>query len=151
MTLTFLCSTHRDWVYFHPQEALANLDEAQIKGELLMQRDKWQEATTFLGCAFETTEILMELQGAEKSFLLSRLTSLAICLAVSFKKLDAIKHQHIVLHQAEQKLQAVANTSLGNKSRLAFVQECILAIRNYQQKVSRSQQTSNTMDSALLH
>lgn len=136
MTLTFLCSAHRDWVYFHPEEALTSLDESQSKGELLMQSHSWQEATTYLGCAFETTEILMELQGIEKSFLLGRLTALAIYLADSFSKLNAVVYQNLVLDQAEQKLQAAAAFSSENQDRLAFIQRCILTINTYKQQIN---------------
>ena len=52
MALTFLCPKHRDWVYFHPQEAISCIEDSQDKGELLIQNNKWQEAVAFVGCAF---------------------------------------------------------------------------------------------------
>jgi hypothetical protein len=66
MALNFLCPVHRDWVYFHPQDALTQLEETQQQGEALMQKREWQEAIMFFGSAFETTEILIELQVNEK-------------------------------------------------------------------------------------
>ena len=129
MALTFLCPVHRDWVYFHPQEALSQLEGTQQQGEVLMQQQDWQEAVTFLGCAFETTEILIEVQGIEKSFLLSRLTTLAMLLATSFAMLNAMSHGQVILAQAQQKLQIVADHSLGNKSRQYHVQQCLSAVK----------------------
>jgi hypothetical protein len=36
MGLTFLCPVHRDWVYFHPQDALTRLEDTQQQGEVPM-------------------------------------------------------------------------------------------------------------------
>ena len=129
MQLTFLCSLHREWVYFHSQAALSYLDDAQKKGEAFMEEDDWQEALPFLGCAFETTEILLEVQGAEKTFLLGRLTSLSILLAKVFNQLGRSNYGQLVLEQAEKRLQDVAAISLSHKLRLSYVQQCIFAIR----------------------
>ena len=129
MQLSFLCSVHREWIYFHSQTALSYLDNAQEKGEAFIAENDWQEALPFLGCAFETTEILLEIQGAEKTFLLGRLTSLSILLAKIFNQLDKCNHGRLILDQAEKRLQNVAMISLGNKLRLGYVQQCILAIR----------------------
>jgi hypothetical protein len=130
MALTFLCSVHRDWVYFHPQEALAQLQATQQQGEALMQKQEWQEAMTFLGCAFETTEILIELRGNEQSFLLSRLTNLAMLLAISFAKLNAISYGQDILKQAQQKLHMVARNSLGNQPTQDHIQQCLVAVKS---------------------
>lgn len=134
MALTFLCPVHRDWVYFHPQEALSYLESSQHQGESLLQQQNWHEAIAHLGCAYEATEILMELQGAGKSFLLSRLTSLAILLATSFNQLNEHDCAQLVLKQAQQNLQQAADISLGNKPRLAYIQECLFSIRTSQEQ-----------------
>ena len=134
MALTFLCPIHRDWVYFHPQEALHNLEDTQCQGESLLQQRDWHEAIGYLGCAFETAEILMELQGARKSFLLSRLVSLAVLLATGFYQLNEHDCVQVILKQAQQKLQQAAETSLGDKSRLAYIQECLFSVRTSQEQ-----------------
>jgi hypothetical protein len=76
----------------------------------------------------------MELQGPGKSFLLSRLTSLAVLLATSFNKLNEHNCGQIILKQAQQKLQEAEDTSLGDKSRLAYIQECLFSIRTSQEQ-----------------
>lgn len=128
--LSFLCPVHREWVYFHSQTALSYLEEAQKKGETLMQESDWQEALPFLGCAFETTEILIEVQDTEKTFLLGRLTTLSILLAKTFNQLGKCNHGRLILEQAENRLQNVATISLGHKLRLSFVLQCISSIRH---------------------
>lgn len=134
MALTFLCPVHRDWVYFHPQESLSYLEDTQHQGESFLQEQDWHEATAYLGCAFETTEILMELQGGGESFLLSRLTCLAGLLASAFTNLKANSYAQLILQQARKKLEDAANTSLGNKPRLAFIQQCLFVIRTNQEQ-----------------
>jgi hypothetical protein len=134
MALTFLCPVHRDWVYSNPQEALSYMDDSQNQGESLLQQQDWHEAIAYLGCAFETTEILMELQGPGESFLLSRLTSLAVLLATSFNKLNEHNCGQIILKQAQQKLQEAEDTSLGDKSKLVYIQECLFSIRTSQEQ-----------------
>lgn len=148
MAINFLCPTHRDWVYFHPQEALTYIEEAQQQGEALLSKQDWQEASAYLGCAFETTTILMELQGAGKSYMLSRLTSLAILLANSFNKLRAYNSGREILKQAKELLQLAADVSSGNKPKLAYVQECLFAIATSQaqseSKISLEQITASS-------
>ena len=129
MQLSFLCSVHREWVYFHSQTALSYLEDAQQKGEAFMGQNDWQEALPFLGCAFEATEILIEVQGTEKTFLLGRLTALSILLAKVFNQLGRSNYGQLVLDQAEKRLKDVAAISLGHKLRLSYVQQCIFAIR----------------------
>ena len=130
MQLTFLCSVHREWVYFHPQTALSYLDDAQEKGEACMEENKWQEALPFIGCAFETTEILLEVQGVENTFLLGRLTSLSMLLARIFNQLDRSDYGQLILEQAEKRLRHIATISLGHKLRLNYIMQCIFSIKN---------------------
>lgn len=151
MTLNFLCPVHRDWVYFHPQEALSYLEDAQQQGEALIQRQDWQEAIKFLGCAFETTEILMELQGGQKSFLLSRLTSLAVLLGTSFEKLNANSYKQLILKQAQQKLTAASGDSLGNKPRQAYIQQCLSVVNSNIEQAVFTHPFAQKMVSELMH
>lgn len=151
MALTFLCPIHRDWVYFHPQDALAQLEGTQQQGEVLMQKQEWQEAMTFLGCAFETTEILIELQGYEKSFLLSRLTTLAMLLASSFAKLNAISYGQLILKQAQTKLQLIAENSLGNQPKQDHVDQCLIAVQSSLEQLVFMHPLAQDMSSAQIH
>jgi hypothetical protein len=151
MSLNFLCSVHRDWVYFHPQDALAQLEGTQQQGEALLQKQQWQEAIMFLGCAFETTEILIELQGNEKSFLLSRLTTLAMLLATCFTRLDAMSYGQMILKQAQKNLQVAANNSLGNQPKQIHVQQCLVAVRGNLEQLGFIHPLAQDMSTAQLH
>jgi hypothetical protein len=151
MALTFLCPVHRDWVYFHPQDALAQLEGTQQQGEVFMHNQEWHEAMTFLGCAFETTEILIELQGNEKSFLLSRLTTLAMLLATSFAKLDAMSYGQLILKQAQTKLQMVAENSLGNQPKQDHVEQCLVAVKGSLEQLVFMHPLAQDMATAQLH
>ena len=151
MALTFLCPVHRDSVYFHPQNALAQLEKTQHQGEIFMQKQEWQEAITFLGSAFETTEILLKLQGIEKSFLLSRLTTLAILLATSFAKSNAMSYGEEVLKQAQQRLQMIADSSLANQTERDHVEQCLMAVKNSLEQLGFMHLLAQDMSSAQLH
>lgn len=151
MALSFLCSVHRDWVHFHPQTALTYLEDSQNQGELLIQAKNWKDAISFLGCAFEATEILIELQGIEKTFLLGRLTTLAMMLADSFEEQKALGYKAMILLQAEQKLKMAAEVSLGNKARLALIQKCIFSIRVHKEQNSIGNEESYLQISADVH
>lgn len=94
MSIHFLCPTHRDWVYFHSDEALAYIDDIREKGDIFYQQHLWREATPFLGCAFEAVEILLELYGAENVFLLNQLTSLGLKINECFVSLHLDEHNN---------------------------------------------------------
>ncbi|AGH46811.1 hypothetical protein [Paraglaciecola psychrophila] len=151
MALNFLCPVHRDWVYFHPQDALTQLEETQQQGEALMQKREWQEAIMFFGSAFETTEILIELQGNEKSFLLSRLTTLAMLLATSFAKLNAMTYGQLILKQAQTRLQLIAENSLGNQPKQEHVEQCLVAVKSSLEQLVFIHPLAQDMSSAQIH
>ena len=85
--IRFLCAHHRDWVYFHSQEALENLEQMQLKGEFLLEHQKWVEALPLLGCAWEISEILLELYNDETTFLVNRFGCLTMLLCSCLKKM----------------------------------------------------------------
>jgi hypothetical protein len=151
MALTFLCPVHRDWVYFHPKDALVQLEETQQQGGFFMQKQQWQEAMPFLGCAFETTEILIELQGNEKSFFLSRLTTLAMLLATSFAKLNAMTYGQLILKQAQTRLQLIAENSLGNQPKQEHVEQCLVAVKSSLEQLVFIHPLAQDMSSAQIH
>jgi hypothetical protein len=151
MALNFLCPVHRDWVYFNPQDALTQLEETQQQGEALMQKREWQEAMVFLGSAFETTEILIELLSNEKSFLLSRLTTLAMLLATSFAKLNAMTYGQLILKQAQTKLQLIAKNSLGNQSKQDLIEQCLVAVKSSLEQLVFIHPLAQDMSSAQIH
>lgn len=126
--MTFLCPVHRDWVHFHPQEALLYSQEAQQQGELLAADKAHREAIPFLGCALETTDILFNLHPESRHFLVKRYTALAILLAGSFYQLKEAEIGHDVLANAETRLREAAQKLKGDKTKLVHIQRCILEL-----------------------
>lgn len=116
-----------------------------------MQKREWQEAMVFLGSAFETTEILIELLSNEKSFLLSRLTTLAMLLATSFAKLNAMTYGQLILKQAQTKLQLIAKNSLGNQSKQDLIEQCLVAVKSSLEQLVFIHPLAQDMSSAQIH
>ena len=116
-----------------------------------MQKREWQEAIMFFGSAFETTEIVIELQGNEKSFLLSRLTTLAMLLATSFAKLNAMTYGQLILKQAQTRLQLIAENSLGNQPKQEHVEQCLVAVKSSLEQLVFIHPLAQDMSSAQIH
>jgi hypothetical protein len=151
MGLTFLCPVHRDWVYFHPQDALTQLEGTQQQGEALMQKREWQKAMRFLGSAFETTEIILELDSHENFFLLSRLTTLSMLLATNFAKLNEMNYGQLILTQTQTKLQAVAKTTLDNQLKQDHVKQCLVLVKNSLEQLIFSHPWAQNITAAQMH
>ncbi|MBE1299461.1 MAG: hypothetical protein GJ680_06105 [Alteromonadaceae bacterium] len=105
------------------------LEQAQQNGELLLQQAKWREALPFLGCAFETVEILMELYQGEADILVSKLTSLTVLLTSCLEKLECSEHAKIVFAQSYSSLnQLLANEESSSASR-THLKVCMQSLR----------------------
>lgn len=135
MHLNFLCPLHRDWVYFHPEEALSNLENAQQKGELLLKKQQWKEAVPFIGCALESAEILLELQEANQVFLATRLTSLCLSLAECFLCLSVIPHALNILNETTATLRKLNDGLNENQLQYAYLKLCISALQKKREQV----------------
>jgi len=59
MKLRFLCANHREWLCNQPHQAVHWCANSFETGWHLSQRENWAEAMPYMGCAFETAEILM--------------------------------------------------------------------------------------------
>jgi len=135
MHLNFLCPLHRDWVYFHPEEALSNLENAQQKGELLVKKQQWKEATPFIGCALESVEILMDLQEDNKVFLATRLTSLSLSLGMCFVHLNFPQHAFDVLDDTCLRLRHLNDELCENQLQYAYIKLCISALQKKREQL----------------
>ena len=107
--LRFLCHHHHDWVYFNSQEALEKLDQIQIKGEILMEHLNWAQALPLFGCAWETSEILLQVYGGDKPILVNRFACLAVMINVCLERLGQKECAELVCRQT---LSILAMTSL---------------------------------------
>ncbi|XOV81041.1 MAG: hypothetical protein ACFHVJ_08835 [Aestuariibacter sp.] len=141
MHLKFLCSHHRDWVYFHPQEALVKLEQSGHYGDILLQQDKWREALPFLGCAWETAAILVDLYQSEIAFLLKRLTSQTVALARCLVQLECPEHAQLVYLQVQNTLHGFE----GDNKRLVL--QCLESL--YQGQMFHLQDMTSVSQSSL--
>jgi len=123
--LHFLCAHHRDWIYFHSAEALSHLDQMQLKGEFLLEHQKWQEALPHVGSAWEITEILLELYSGEKTFLVNRLCCLTLLLNTCLLKLGHKECADQVCEQSAEALRTVLKQLESGSENYDYVCQCI--------------------------
>ena len=60
MRLTFLCANHREWLSSRPDQAIHCCANSCEAGWYLCQQQSLEEALPYMGCAFETAEILLK-------------------------------------------------------------------------------------------
>ena len=123
--LSFLCPHHRDWVYFNSQDAQQHLDQIQIKGEILMEHHKWAEALPLIGCAWETTEILLQLYSGEKTFLVNRLGCLTVLLCRCMEQLGHKECADLICEQTRSALAMQMLQMEQNSEKYNYLQGCI--------------------------
>jgi len=59
MKLKFLCTTHREWLNQQPHEAIKCCSTYSETGWQLYQQQRWEDALSYMGCAFETAAIVL--------------------------------------------------------------------------------------------
>tara|TARA_R110000868_G_scaffold70029_11_gene206214 strand:- start:3325 stop:3774 length:450 start_codon:yes stop_codon:yes gene_type:complete len=121
MTSRFLCTTHRQWLQSNPVAANAHFADTQDTGQWYREQGLWQQALPYVGCAYESAEILLSLPSTDKTLSVINFTSSAILLADTWHKAgDHIKSREI-LHSAQQRL--VPEHTLCYQQ--AEIQDCI--------------------------
>ncbi|BDX05110.1 hypothetical protein [Planctobacterium marinum] len=129
-TINFLCTHHRDWLYFNSHLGLDYLHQMQLKGEILAEQQCWQEALPQLGCAWETSQILLDIYGTEHLNLITRLGCLTVLLHHCLEQLEQVELAQQVCAQASNKLlQAVAAVK-PETDEYAYIMQCIAHLRN---------------------
>ncbi|MBO1254264.1 hypothetical protein J3L16_01040 [Alteromonas sp. 5E99-2] len=135
MAMTFLCPTHKDWLYFHSEQGIDFIEDAHRKGEYLVQQESWKKAVPFLGCAFEATEILLELYGKDKTWLLTELTLLAIQLQDCLKETGSEKYTSSISNRALRWLDAAVRDPATEPNKISFLKNCIESLTGKTSKV----------------
>lgn len=149
--LRFLCPHHRDWVYFNSQEALASLEQMQLKGEFLIEHHKFQEALPFIGCAWETVEILLELYTGERSLLVTRFGCLTVLLDNCFRQLKQKACAEQVCKQAIATLLSSVEQLDPESDAYAYALQCIAQLRKPEMFQLYLLPTPLSQRSALMH
>lgn len=128
--VNFLCAHHRDWLYFNSHLGFDYLHQMQLKGEILAEQQCWQEALPQLGCAWETSQILLDIYGTEHLYLITQLGCLTVLLHHCLEQLKQAELAQQVCTQASNKLlQAVASVQ-SDSDEYAYIMQCIAHLRN---------------------
>ena len=128
--LHFLCAHHRDWVYFNSQEALEHLEQIQLKGEFLLEHQKWQEAMPLLGCAWETTSILLDLYSGEKTFLVNKLCGQTILLSTCLSRLGHLESARQISAQTLSTLSTLREQLDPKSENHTHLQKCMTQLQD---------------------
>lgn len=125
LRLHFLCPHHRDWVYFNSQKALEHLEQIQLKGELLLEHQRWSKALAQLGSAWEITDILLQLHSGEKNFLVNRLCCLNQLLCQCLLRMGHSDCAQQVRQQSCQILSVVEQQLAPDSENRLYLMQCI--------------------------
>lgn len=87
MKLRFLCGAHRAELTRSPGKAITCWQDGFDTGQLLSEQKMWQEALPHLGCAFETSEIMIATAAIEPVSAYELFTSSAALLMEAFGEL----------------------------------------------------------------
>ena len=104
MTQRFLCANHRQWLQSNPAAANAHFADTQDTGQWYREQGLWQQALPFVGCAYETAEIILTLQVRDKASSVVNFTSCAILLADTWHKSGEYANSREILRSAQQRL-----------------------------------------------
>lgn len=124
--IRFLCDYNRDWVYFHSKE---NLDQMQLKGEFLLEHQKWVEALSLIGCAWKTSEILLELYNGEKTFLVNRFDCVTMFLMPCLEKMGHQECAEQINQQTQSTLNALALQLEESSEQRVWLMSCIALLQ----------------------
>ena len=105
MHLSFLCPNHRRWLSTHLQAATTNLTVTQDTAMYYSERGLFAEATPYLGCAFETAEILLSQHTDNRVSTIRAFTTCSIKLADSFLRMGRVKTSLEIYQLAIDRLQ----------------------------------------------
>lgn len=128
MTTRFLCPNHRQWLQSNPNAAFAHLTDTQDTGQWYREQGLWQQALPYLGCAFETAEIVLNLQASDKATAVINFTSCAILLGDTWHKLGELFLSQQTFQSAQQRLVPELNLSNQQISMQNCIADCIKAL-----------------------
>jgi len=128
MTTRFLCATHRQWLQNNPSAVNAHFADTQDTGQWYRERGLWQQALPYVGCAFETAEIVLSLQAIEKATAVINFTSSAILLANTWHKAGEYTNSRDVLRSAQQRLVPEHTLCYRQPTLQNCIRDCIKAL-----------------------
>ena len=133
MTYRFLCPNHRQWLQTHPAAANAHFADTQDTGQWYREQGLWIQALPYMGCAYETAEIVLNLQAIDKATSVINFTSCAILLADTWHKAGDYVNSREVLRCAQQRLVAEFALCYQSPALQDCLSDCIKALARGEQ------------------
>jgi hypothetical protein len=100
MALPFLCARHKQHVLCQPEQAIIDIQNAQLRGEALFKRYQFAQALPYLGCALESASLLAQMYNCANKQQIIQITSLTERLYSTLHFLDEQSAAHNALIQS---------------------------------------------------
>ncbi|KPZ64710.1 hypothetical protein AN392_02047 [Pseudoalteromonas sp. P1-16-1b] len=100
MALPFLCARHKQHVLCQPEQAIIDIQNAQLSGEALFKRYQFAQALPYLGCALESASLLAQMYNCANKQQIIQITSLTERLYFTLHFLDEQSAAHNALIQS---------------------------------------------------
>lgn len=100
MALPFLCARHKQHVLCQPEQAIIDIQNAQLSGEALFKRYQFAQALPYLGCALESASLLAQMYNCANKQQIIQITSLTERLYSTLQFLDEQSAAHNALIQS---------------------------------------------------
>jgi len=100
MALPFLCARHKQHVLCQPEQAIIDIQNAQLSGEALFKRYQFAQALPYLGCALESASLLAQMYNCANKQQIIQITSLTERLYSTLHFLDEQSAAHNALIQS---------------------------------------------------
>ncbi|AEE25160.1 hypothetical protein [Paraglaciecola chathamensis] len=142
MSHNFLCPNHRQWLATNPIAAHTHLRETQDTGQYYRDQGAWQQALPYLGCAYETAEIVMSQADRQTSSKVVDFTATAVLLADTLQKLGQKTLSLAIYDQAQKRLKPELTLSYQQPKLQRCVIDCIKSLAlgaGFHQKFMHSQ------------
>ena len=124
----FLCPKHRQWLQQNPQAAKHHLSDTQETAQYYRDRGRWLDALPYLGCAYETAELVLANLGGDKNTVVINFTSAAILLADTYHKVLMEEKSIEIYDLAQRRLQAEFFLCYQDTALQVCIKDCIKAL-----------------------
>ena len=121
----FLCANHRHALSENPGQAIHCWQNGFDTGQLLYEQFQWKEALPHLGCALETSEIILSTKAVDTLNACQLLTSSAILTANTLLRLGREKECQQVLHTSIDRLERELGITSESKPQIIHFVSCL--------------------------
>ena len=125
MKLTFLCTTHREWLSSQPHQAIHCCENSCETGWILYQQKRLDEALPYTGSAFETAEILLSSKASTEICALEWFFQTLSGLTLTLKNLGRFEGCKSVYHMAINRLQQELQCNSSLNARVVQQISCL--------------------------